>query len=126
MNSDWMGSLREHVCETLRDLRGVFCSQSARRRLRTDRAHVLAWRTPRIARFFFFNARVTSWLHVWCGIRQEGVNPCRMVPAMRDEVHVQLHDVTGKVQHARLIGAVQRCARCELPRWTRILNLKVN
>ena len=32
------------------------------------------------------------------GIRQEGVKPCRMVPSMRDEVHVQLHDVTGKVQ----------------------------
>ena len=31
------------------------------------------------------------------GIRQEGLNPCRMVPSMRDEVHVQLHDVTGKV-----------------------------
>ena len=36
------------------------------------------------------------------GIRQEGVNPCRMVPSMRDEVHVQLHDVTGKVQSVRL------------------------
>ena len=24
------------------------------------------------------------------GIRQEGVNPCRMVPSTRDEVHVQL------------------------------------
>ena len=47
-----------------------------------------------------------------------------MVPSMKDEVHVQLHDVTGKVQHARLIVAVQRCARCELLRWTRILNLK--
>ena len=42
------------------------------------------------------------------GIRQEGVNPCRMVPSMRDEVHVQLHDVTGKVQHARLIIAAQK------------------
>ena len=54
------------------------------------------------------------------GIRQEGVNPCRMVPSMRVEVHVQLHDVTGKVQHAQLIVAVQRCAMCELPRWERI------
>ena len=56
----------------------------------------------------FFNARVTSWLpaHV-VGIRQEGVKPCRMVPSMRDEVHVQLHDVTGKVQRARLIIAAQ-------------------
>ena len=40
------------------------------------------------------------------GIRQEGLNPCRMVPSMRDEVRVQLHDVTGKVQRARLIIAV--------------------
>ena len=81
--------------------------------------HVLAWRTPRIARFVFFYARVTSWLHVWCGIRQEGVIPCRMVPSRRGEVHVQLDDVTGEVQQARLIVAVQRCAMCELPRWTR-------
>ena len=43
------------------------------------------------------------------GIRQEGVNPCRMVPSMRDEVHVQLHDITGKVQSARLrIAALVR------------------
>ena len=69
---------------------------------------------------FFFYARVTSWLHVWFGIRQEGVNPCRMGPSMWDEVHVQLHDVTGKVQHARLMVAVKRFAMCELPRWTRI------
>ena len=40
--------------------------------------------------------------HVWCGVRQEGVIPCRMVPSMWDEVHVQLHDVTGKVQQVRL------------------------
>ena len=114
-----MGSLRGHVCETLRGLRGVFCSQNARRRLRTGRAHVLAWRTPRIARFFFLCAGDVMAARV-VGIRQEGVNPCRMVPSMRDEVHVQLHDVTGKVQHARLIVAVQRFAMCELPRWTRI------
>ena len=31
--------------------------------------------------------RVTSWLHVLFGIRQEGVNRCRMVPSIRDEVH---------------------------------------
>ena len=71
--------------------------------------------------FFFFNARVTSWLpaRVWVGVRQEGVIPCRMVPSKWDEVHVQLHDVTGEVQQARLIVAVQRCANCELPCWTR-------
>ena len=69
----------------------------------------------------FFYARVTSWLPARVvGIRQEGVKPCRMVPSMWDEVYVQLHDVTDKVQHARLIVAVQRCANCELPCWTRI------
>ena len=64
---------------------------------------------PRIARFVFFYARVTSWL------------PARVVrgPAGGSNslpdgsVHegrgtVQLHDVTGKVQPARLIIAVQR------------------
>ena len=76
---------------------------------------------PRIARFVFFLCAVTSWLPARVfGVRQEGVIPCRMVPSMRDEVHVQLHDVTGEVQQARLIVAVQRCARCELPCWTRI------
>ena len=25
LDSEWMGSLREHVCGTRRDLRGVFC-----------------------------------------------------------------------------------------------------
>ena len=57
---------------------------------------------------FFFYARVTSWLPARVvGVRQEGVIPCRMVPSMWDEVHVQLHDVTGKVQRARLIIAAQ-------------------
>ena len=67
---------------------------------------------------FFFYARVTSWLPARVvGVRQEGVIPCRMVPSMWDEVHVQLHDVTGEVQQARLIVAVQRCAMSELPCW---------
>ena len=58
---------------------------------------------------FFYYARVTSWLPARVvGVRQEGVIPCRMVPSMWDEVHVQLHDVTGKVQHARLIISAQR------------------
>ena len=38
----------------------------------------------------------------------------------------QLHDVTGKVQRARLRIAVQRCTMGELPRWLRDLNLKMN
>ena len=68
---------------------------------------------------FFFYARVTSCLHVWSESGRRS-KPCRMVPSMRDEVHVQLRDVTGEVQQARLIVAVQRCANCELPCWTRI------
>ena len=64
--------------------------------------HMSSRGEPLGLRGFFFNVRVTSWLHVWFGIREEGVNPCRMVPSIRDEVHVQLHDVTGKVQRARL------------------------
>ena len=53
--------------------------------------------------------RVTSWLHVWSKSGRRELNPCRMVPSMRDEVHVQLHGVTGKVQSARLrIAALVR------------------
>ena len=37
---------------------------------------------------------------------------------MWDEVHGQLHGVTGKVQQVRLIVAVQRCAMCEWPCWS--------
>ena len=98
-------------------------------------AHVLAWRIPWIARFVFFYARVTSWLPARVvGVRQEGVIPCRMVPSMRDEVHGQLHDVTGKVQPARLIIAAQRrevrvavqSARCASCRAGRAIKFKTN
>ena len=60
------------------------------------------------------------------GMRQEGVIPCRMVPSMKGRGTRQLHDVTGKVQHARLIVAVQsaRCASCCAG--TAHLNLKMN
>ena len=40
-------------------------------------------------------------------VRQEGIIPCRMVPSMWDEVHGQLHGVSGRVQRARLIIAAQ-------------------
>ena len=83
MNSEWMGSPGECVCEAP-----------------TSRAHVLACGTPRSARFVFGDAQGDVMAARVVGIRQEGVNPCRMVPSMRDEVHVQLHDVTGKVQSA--------------------------
>ena len=42
------------------------------------------------------------------GIRQEGVNPCRMVPSMKGRGTVQLHEVMGKVQRARLRIAAQK------------------
>ena len=99
MDSEWMGSPGRRVCETLRGLRSVFCSQSARHRLRTGRAHVFAWGTPRNARFAL-HAQAEVMAARVVGIRQEGVNPCRMVPSTRDEVREQLHDVTGKVQSA--------------------------
>ncbi len=122
MDSEWMGSSRGRVCETLRGLRSVFCSQSALHRLRTGRAHVFAWGTPRTARFVFGVRRVTSWLHVWSGSGRR-VNPCRMVPSKRDEVHGQLHDVTGKVRGCEL---PLWCACCELPRWCCAFKKKKN
>ena len=78
----------------------VTSSGIPQRGLRTDRAHVLAWATPRNARLAW-DAQGDVVAARMVGIRQEGLNPCWMVPSMRDEVHVQLHDVTGKVQSAR-------------------------
>ena len=123
-----MGSLREHVCGTRRDLRGVFCSHNARCRFRTGGAHVLAWRTPSDSEVcFFFYARVTSWLPARVvGIRQEGVKPCRMVTSMRDEVHVQLHDVTGRVQHVRLCLPCKDARGASSRAGTAHVNLKMN
>ena len=51
---------------------------------------------PRIARFVFLCAGDVMAARVWVGVRQEGVIPCRMVPSVWDEVHGQLHDVTGR------------------------------
>ena len=85
MDSEWMGSPGGHVCEALRGLRSVFCSHSAWRTLRTGRAHVLAWGTPRSTRFAF-NAQGDVMAARMVGIRQEGLKPCRMVPSKRDEV----------------------------------------
>ena len=71
MDSERMGSPGGRVCETLRGLRRVFCSQSALRRLWTGRAHVLAWGTPRNARFAF-NAQSDVMAARVVGIRQKG------------------------------------------------------
>ena len=110
-DSELMGSPGGRVCETLRGLRSVFCSQSARHRLRMGRAHVFAWGTPRSARFAFGMRSVASWLHVWLESGRRELNPCRMVPSMRDEVHMQLHDVTGKVESARAASCRAGAAR---------------
>ena len=48
-DSERMGSPGGRVCEAICGLHSVFCSQSARCRLWTGRAHVLVWGTPRNA-----------------------------------------------------------------------------
>ena len=116
MDSERTGYPGGRVCESLRGLRSVFCSQSARRRLWTGRAHVLAWGTPRSGRFAF-DAQGDVMAARVVGIQQEGVNPCRMVPSREGRGTRQLHDITGKVQRVRPGIAVRRSAMCELPRW---------
>ena len=102
-DSERMGSPGGRVCETLRGLRSVFCSQSARRRLRTGRAHVFAWGTPLSARFAFGNAQGEVMAARVVGIRQEGESlPDGAVQEGRGTRYVSsCHDVTGKVQGAR-------------------------
>ena len=76
---------------------------------------------------FFFNARVTSWLPARvCGVRQEDVIPCRMVPSIGDEVYGQLHDVTGNVQQVRLCLPCKDARGASAALEMRILNLKMN
>ena len=98
MESEWMGSPGGRVCETLRGLRRVFCSQSVLRRLRTGRAHVLAWGTPRSARFAF-NAQNDVMAARVVGIRQEGESlPDGAVQeGGRTRYASSCHDVTDKV-----------------------------
>ena len=71
--------------------------------------HMCSRGEPLGLRGLLLMCRVTSWLHVWFGIRQEGLNPCRMVPSMKGRGTRQLHDVTGKVQRAWLRIAAQKC-----------------
>ena len=63
---------------------------------------------PRIARFVcFFYARVTSWLPAVCSGPAGGSNSLPDGSVHEGRGTRQLHDVTGKVQHARLIIAAQ-------------------
>ena len=71
MDSERIGSPGGRVCETLRGLRYVFCSQSARCRLRTGRAHLLAWE-PLEMRGLLWDAQSDVMAARVVGIRQEG------------------------------------------------------
>ena len=92
-----MGSPGGRVCKALCGLCSAFCSQSARRRLRTGRAHMLAWGTPRNARLAW-DAQGDVVAARMVGIQQEG-NPCQMVPSEKGRgarSANSCHDVTGK------------------------------
>ena len=114
MDSEWMGSPGGRVCETLRGLRSVFCSQSARRRLRMGRAHVLAWE-PLGVRGLLCNAQGDVMAARVVGIRQEGESlPDGAVQEGRGTRYVNsCHDVTGKVQGARAASCRAGAARSE-------------
>ena len=106
VNLDRMGSPGEHVCKAPCGLRRAFCSQSARSWLRTSRARVLAWGTPRNARLAW-DAQGDVVAARMVGIRQE-VKPCRMVPSEKGRgarSTNSCHDVTEKERG------------CGLPRW---------
>ena len=105
MDLEWMGSPGGRVCETLRGLCSVFCSQNALRRLRTGRAHVFAWETPQTARFAFYAQSDVMAARV-VGIRQEGESlPDGAVQEGRGtRCTNSCHDVTGKVQGARAVN----------------------
>ena len=114
MDSEWMGSPGGRMCETLRGLHSLFCSQSARRRLRMGRAHVLAWGTPRSARFAFGNAQGDVMAACVVGIRQEG-------ESLPDGA---VHEGRGTRAAAMTSRARSKVRDCELPRWCCVLKKK--
>ena len=108
--------LRAGACETLRGLRSVFCSQSARRRLRTGRAHVLAWGAPRRARFAL-NAQGDVMAARVVGVRQEGIET---LPdgAVQEGRGTRTAAMTSRARcKVRDCKLPRWCAGCELPRW---------
>ncbi len=76
------------------------------RGLRTSRAHVLAWGTPRNARLAW-DAQGDVVAARMVGIRQEG-NPCRMVPSEKGR---------GARSASSCRDVTKKSAVCELPRW---------
>ena len=125
MDSERTGSPGGHVCEALCGLRSVFCSQGARRRLRTGRAHVLAWGTPRNARFAL-NAQGDVMAACVVGIRQEGIKslPDGAVQEGRGTRSANSrHDVTQKERGREL---PRWCARWKKIKKQKQASLRVN
>ena len=78
--------------------------------------HMCSRGEPLGLRGLFFNAPGDVMAARVVGIWQEGVNPCRMVPSMRDEVHGSCMTSRARSKvHGRALPC--RCTRCELPRW---------
>ena len=114
MNLDRMGSPGERVCKPPCGLRRAFCSQSARRRSRTGRAHVFACGTPQNARFAL-NAQGDVMAARMVGIRQEGIKSLPDGTVRKGTRSANTcHDVTKKGGGCEL---PRWCAGCELLRW---------
>ena len=108
MNLDRMGSPGEHECKAPCGLLRAFCSQSAESRLRTGKAHVLVWGTPRNARLAW-DVQGDVMAARMVGIQQKG-NPCRMVPSEKGrgaQSTNSCHDVTEKVRRLRIAALVR-------------------
>ena len=98
-----MGSVREHVCDPVWPARCVLfagCTVQVTDRQSTC-ARVENPSDREVCFFFLCASDVMAACTCGAGSGRRS-KPCRMVPSMRDEVHVQLHDVTGKVQQVRL------------------------
>ena len=120
-----MGSVREHVWDPVWPARCVLLAECTVQV--THGGTCARVENPSEREVCFFYARVTSWLPARV-VRDPagGSNPCRMVPSMWDEVRVQLHDVTGKVQQVRLCLPCKDARGASAALEMRILNLTSN
>ena len=101
MDSERMGSPGGRVCEILRGLPG--CSVRRAHCVGYGQAeHMCSLGEPLETRGLLWNAQSDVMAARVVGIRQEGLNPCRMVPSRRDEV-----------QGARTAAMTSR-ARCKV------------
>ena len=115
------------MCKALFGLRSVFCSQSARSRLRTGRAHVLVWGTPRNARFAL-NAQSDVMAARMVGIRQEGESlPEGTFQEGRGARSANgCHDVTEKVRRLRVAALVLRDEKKRKKKRAKQASVRVN